>query len=40
MINDLVYCEAITVLDLHASDEIASKIHIYKAKIDRIIRRT
>ena len=35
----MVHYEAITVLDLHASDEIASKIHLCKAKMNRIIRR-
>ena len=35
----MVHYEAITVLDLHASGEIASKIHLCKAKMNRIIRR-
>ena len=35
----MVHYEATTVLDLHASDEIASKIHLCKAKRNRIVRR-
>ena len=35
----MVHYEAITVLDVHASDEIASEIHLCKAKRNTIVRR-
>lgn len=42
MINDLVHYEAITILDLHASDEIVSSdIYLFFfVKLYRIIRIT